>query len=119
MTLPHHDAAHSNERRRRETPLLGTEQAGDRKIATSAELAVGLDRDAATEVVEDKRLMGLRQTELPWQTSVLDASPARRTSATVVARDENVVRLGLGHTTGDDPYADLGYELDGHTRSRV
>ena len=119
MTFAHHDAAHGNERGRREAPLLGTKQARDGKVTSSTELPVSLDGDTPTKVVEDKRLVGLGETKLPRKTSVLDASPAGRTSTSVVTGNQNMVRLSLGHSTCDDPDADLGHELDRHTSARV
>jgi len=47
----HHDAAGGHQRRGREAELLGAEQRGDRDVAAGLELPVGLDRDAAPEVV--------------------------------------------------------------------
>ncbi|KAI3478074.1 hypothetical protein L1887_60005 [Cichorium endivia] len=92
---------------------------GNGDVATGADLAVGLDGDAATEVVEDERLMGLCETELPRQTGVLDAGPSRGTGTTVVTGDEDVVGLSLGDTGGDDADADLGDELDADAGARV
>jgi hypothetical protein len=48
MADAHHDAARGDERRGGEAELLGAEQRGDDDVAAGLELAVGLDRDAAS-----------------------------------------------------------------------
>lgn len=70
MALAHHDAAHGNQRRGREAPLLCAEQAGDRDVSTSADLTVRLDGDTTSEIVENERLVGLGQSQLPGQARV-------------------------------------------------
>ncbi|GFZ47935.1 hypothetical protein JCM24511_05682 [Saitozyma sp. JCM 24511] len=115
----HHDAAHGDERGGGETPLLGTEERRNGNVATGPDLTVGLDGHTATEVVENQRLVGLGETELPGETGVLDRSPLGSTGTTVVTRDGDVVGLGLGNTRRDDADADLGDELDGHAGAGV
>jgi hypothetical protein len=63
--------------------------------------------------VEDKRLVSLSDTQLERQTGVLNTSPARSASATVVAADKDVVGLGLGNSRSDDSHTHLRNELDG------
>jgi hypothetical protein len=119
VALAHKDAAHSNERSSGKAPLLGTKQTGDGDITTSLELTVSLDNNTTTKVVEDQSLVSLSQTQLPGETGVLDTSPSRGTGTTVVARDEDVVGLGLGDTRGDDTDSDFRYELDRDSGSRA
>ena len=69
----HHDAADRDQRRRREAELLGAEQRGDDDVAAGLQLAVGLDDDAAAQVVEHQRLVRLGQAQLPRHAGVLDA----------------------------------------------
>lgn len=87
MTLLHHDAAHSDERSRGESPLFSAEQAGDGDITASADLTIGLNGDSAPQVVQDERLMSLCQAEFPRKTSIFDTGPARGTCTTIVASD--------------------------------
>lgn len=61
--------------------------------------------------------MGLGETELPGETGVLDTSPSGGACATIVARDEDVVSLGLGHTCGDDTDTGLRDKLDRDSRA--
>lgn len=112
MALSHHYATHCDERSGGKAPLLGTEQASHGDISPSSKLAVSLDNDTTTQVVQDERLVGLGETELPGETSVLDTSPSGSASATIVARDQDVVSLGLGHTCGDDTDSGLRDKLD-------
>ena len=44
----------------------------------------------------------MRETKLPRQTSVLDASPPRSASTTIATGNEDVVRLRLSEAVRDD-----------------
>ena len=70
---PHHDAAHRDQRRRREPELLGTQQGGDQDITPGLKLAVGFNDYAGAQIVQHKRLMGFRQAQLPGNAGVFDA----------------------------------------------
>lgn len=71
-------------------------------VTTSSQLAVSLNNDASTKIVEYECLVSFCQTEFPGETSVLDASPARRACTTVVTRDQDVVSFGFCNTSGDN-----------------
>ena len=113
----HHDAAGGDQRRGGEAELLGAEQRGDHDVAAGLQLAVGLDGDAAAQVVEDERLVGLGQAELPGQARVRDRGLRRGARAAVVAADEHDVGVRLGDAGGDRADADLGDQL--HADARV
>lgn len=115
--LPHHNAPHSDERSGGEAPFLGTKQASDGDVSPRSKLTVSLDDNTATQVVQDKRLVGFGQTELPGETSVLDTGPSGSASATIVAGDQDVISLGLGHTGGDDTDTGLRDKLDRDSRA--
>ena len=72
MTHPHHDAAKRDQRRGRETELLGTEQGGDGDIAAGLELPVGLDVNAAPQIVKHERLVSFGESEFPRCAGVFD-----------------------------------------------
>lgn len=61
--------------------------------------------------------MGFCKTELPGQTGVLDPSPTRRASATVVARDQDVVSFGLGDTSCNNADTSFRNKFDGDARA--
>ena len=65
MADAHHDAAQRHQRRGGEAELLGAEQRGDDHVAAGLQLAVGLDDDAAAQIVEHQRLVRLGQAQLP------------------------------------------------------
>ncbi len=79
-----------------EAELLGAEQRGDRDVAAGLELAVGLDPDAAAQVVHHQHLLRLGEAELPRDAGVLDRGERRGAGAAVVAADQHDVGLGLG-----------------------
>jgi hypothetical protein len=115
VTFSHHNAAHGDQRGCGKAPFLSTKQTSNSNITTSTDLAIGLNDYTATQVVEDKGLMGLSKTQFPGQSGVFDAGPSRGTSTTIVTRDQDVIGLGLGHSGGNDTNSDLGYELHGNT----
>ena len=112
MADAHHDAAHGDQRRGGKTEFLGAEQGGDDHVAAGLQLAVGLDDDAAAQIVEDQRLVGFGQAQFPGDAGVLDAGLRRGAGAAVIAADEHHVGMGLGHAGGDGADADFGDQLD-------
>ena len=119
MTHAHHDAAGHDERRGGEAELLAAEQRGDDDVTPRLELAVDLDDDPVAQTVDEERLLGLGQAELPRAARVLERGQRRRSGAAVVARDEDDVGVRLGHARRDRPHALLGHELDVDPRLRV
>ena len=114
MADPHHDAAADDQRRGGEAELLGAEQRGDDDVAAGLELAVGLHDDPVAQPVEQQRLLGLGEAELPRRAGVLERGQRRRAGAAVVAGDEHDVGVRLAHARRDGADADLGDELDVH-----
>ena len=115
----HHDAPADHERRGGEAELLGAEQRGDDHVATGLHLPVGLHHDAVAQPVEQQRLLGLGEAELPRRAGVLQRRQRRGAGAAVVTGDQHHVGLGLAHPGGDGADADLGDELDVHPGERV
>ena len=115
----HHHAARHDERGGGEAELLGAEEGGDDDVAAGLQLAVGLDDDAVAQAVEQQRLLGLGQAELPRSAGVLERRQRAGAGAAVVAGDQHDVcfRLADPGRNGADP--DLGDELDVHARRRV
>ena len=71
MADAHHDAAERHERRGGEAEFLGAEQRGDDHVAAGLQLAVGLDRDAAAEIVQHERLVRFGEAEFPREPACL------------------------------------------------
>ena len=115
----HHDAAGRDQRRRREAHLVGAEHRRDHDVAAGLQLAVGLHDDARAQVVEQQRLLGLGQADLPRDAGRLDRGQRRGAGAAVVAGDQHAVGVRLGDAGGDRADADLGDELDRDLRPRV
>jgi len=72
VTLPHHDAAHGDERRCGKAELFSAEQGSDDQCHGRSATPVGLHRDAAAQVVQQQHLLGLGETKFPRQSCVLD-----------------------------------------------
>src|ERR1035438_9367658 len=99
--------------------VMMAEQRGDRHVAARLELAVGLDINAAAEIVEHERLVRLGQTQFPRNARMLDRRERRRARAAVVTADEYHVRVRLGDAGGDGAHADLRDQLHAHARVAV
>ena len=91
----HHHAAGRDERSSREAHLVGAEQRRDRDVASGLQLPVGLHPDPRAEVVEDERLLGLGEADLPRDAGALDRRERRGAGAAVVAGDQHVVGVAL------------------------
>lgn len=119
VAFPHHDTTHSDEGRGGETPLFRTEKTRNGDIASGTNLTVCLDSHTSTQIIQNERLMRLGQTKFPGKTGVLDTYPPRSTGATIVARNEDMIRLRLCHTTGDDANTHLRDELHRNASARI
>src|SRR6516225_4071773 len=82
------------------------------RIITHPETTSG----AVAQAVEQERLLGLGQAELPRRPCVLDRLERRGAGPAVVAGDQHDIRLGLAHAGGDGPDADLRHQLHVHAR---
>ena len=114
MADAHHDAAQSHERSGCKTKLLRAQQRGHGHVAPGLQLAVGLEIDAAAQVVQHEGLVRFGQAQLPRPPGVLDGREGRRARAAVMAGNQNDIRVRLGHSGGDGADADFGDELDAH-----
>ena len=112
----HHDAARRDQRRRREAELLGAEQRGDRDVAAGLQLAVGLDADAAAQVVQHQHLLRLGQAELPRDAGVLDRGERRRAGAAASPLIRTTSAFAFDDAGGDRADADLGDQLHADAR---
>ena len=112
MTDPHHNAAQGYQRRGRKTELFGSQKRCDHNVAAGLQLAVRFHRNAAAQVIEHQRLVGLCETKLPRQAGVLDAGLRRSAGSAVVTADQDDVRVALGHTRGNRAHPYLRDQLD-------
>ncbi len=119
MADAHHDAADGDERAGGETEFLGAEQGGDDDIAAGLQLAVGLDGDAAAQIVENEGLVGLGEAEFPGEARVLDGGQRGGAGAAVVSGDQDDIGVRLGDASGDGADADLGDQLDADAGTTV
>ena len=59
------------------------------------------------------------QAHFPWQASVFDRCRRACTRPAVMARNQDHIRFGLGHTRRDRPDTGGGDKLDRHFAARV
>lgn len=66
---------------------------------TSPDLAISLQGDTGSQVVQDQSLVGLRDSQFPWQPSVFDASPATGSCPSIMTRYGDVLSFTLRNST--------------------
>ncbi len=116
VALPHHDAAGRNQRRGRKAELVGTEKGTDDDVAAGPQAPVHLHGDAAAEVVEHERLMGLGEPDLPRQARVLDRGDRAGPGSALEPGDGDVVGVRLRDAGGDGADTHFGDQLDADPR---
>ncbi len=116
---PHHHAAGDDERRGREAELLRSQQRRDEDVTPGLHRAVDLHDDPVAQPVGHEGLLGLRETELPRGSRVLEAGQRGGPRAAVVAGDEDDVGVGLADARRDRADADLADQLDVDPGRRV
>jgi len=72
VTLAHHDAAFNHQWGSRKTKFISTQQRANHHVAAGFHLAIGLHANAASEPVQNQRLLGFGQANFPWAPRVLD-----------------------------------------------
>ena len=95
------------------------EQRADHDVAAGLHLAVDLDEDPVAQPVEHQRLLGFGQADFPGGAGVLDRRERAGAGAAVVAADEHLVGVALGHAGRHRADADLGDQLDRDLHARV
>ncbi len=119
MTDTHHNAAQADERRGRKTELLRAQQSSNHHVAPGLELAIGFDRDAASQIVEHQRLVCFRETQFPRHARMLDAGQRGSASAAIVSADQHDICSRFDHSGCDRADADFGNQLHADARPRV
>src|SRR5690606_37577762 len=119
VALPHHDAARGDQRRGGEAELVRTEQRADGDVTAGPEAAVDLHRNAAAQIVEQQRLLGLCEANFPRAAGVGERGQRRSARAAFVAGDSHVIGARLGNARRDRADADFGHQLDRDARRRV
>src|SRR6185295_18604847 len=116
MTNAHHDATQSHEWCGCKSKFFGSQQRCNNYIASGFELAVCLNGDAAAEVVEQQRLVGFSEAELPWHTRMLDAGEWRGAGAAVVTANQHYIGVCFGNARRNRADSNLGNQLDADPR---
>ncbi len=113
MALPHQQAAERHQRGSAEAESLGPQQSADHHVAAGSHLAVDLNDDPIAQAVEHQRLLRLGQTELPRRSGMFDRAKRAGAGSAVVAADEHLVGVALGHARRHGADADFGDQLHG------
>ncbi len=114
VTFARHNAAEGDQRRRRESEFFGAQQGGDHHIAAGLQLSIGLQPDAAAQIVEHDNLLGLGPAKFPGNARVLDRCQRGSPGAAVMSADQDDVRVRLGDPGSDDAHANFGHQLHGN-----
>ena len=112
MAFAHHDATFHHQRRCGKAEFVGAQQGGNGDIAPGFHLSVGLNSNAAAQVVQNEGLLRFRQAKFPGRAGMLDRRDRRGAGAAVVAGNHHVVGLGLGHAGGNGADTHFRDQLD-------
>ena len=74
MALPHHDAAHGDQRRRADAEFLGAHHRRHHHVAAGADAAIGAQKHAVAQIVERQNLIGFGEPHLPRHARIFDRS---------------------------------------------
>ncbi len=119
MALPHHDAAHGDQRRGAKAKLFRPQHGGDHHVPAGLQPAVRLQHDATAQIVQHQGLMRFGDAQFPRQPRVLDTGQRRRPGPPPVTRDQDMVRKALGDARGNRADADFRNQLDADPRLRI
>ncbi len=101
VALAHHDAARSDERRGGESELVGAEERTNRDIASGAQTAIHLNRNASAQGVQNQGLMGFGKANFPRRTGMGERGDRRSPGATLKPGNRDMIGARLGHTSGN------------------
>lgn len=69
-----------------------------RGFSTGSDLAVGLQDNPGSEVVQDQNLVRLRDSKFPGKSRAFDAGPGAGSCAAIVAGNHDVFRFAFRHS---------------------
>ena len=119
VAFAHHDAAGRDQWPGCETELVGAKQRAHHHIASGAQAAVDLHRNASAQAVQHQRLLGFGQADFPRRASMGQRGQRRGTGAALEPRDRHMIGPRLGHPGGNRADADFGNQFDRDTGARV
>ena len=94
-----------------EAEFFCAEKRGDGDVASGHQFAVGLDTNAAAQVVQQQYLLRFGEAEFPGNARMLDRTDGRCAGAAAVAADEHDIGMGLGYSGSDRANADFCNQL--------
>ena len=95
------------------------QQSSNDNVPARLHLTVGLDDDAATEIVGHQHLMGFRQTQFPGNSGMLDTGQGRRAGTATITGNQDDIGMCLGNPGSHRPDTNFGYQLYADTCTRV
>lgn len=119
LACAHHHTAFHHKSGGGEAELLRSQQRRDHHVTAGLQFAVALDDDARAKTIENQRLLGFRQTDLPWRAGMADGVERGRSGTAVIAGNEHHVGMALSHTGRNGAHTEFGHEFDMHASLRI
>ena len=116
MALAHHHAAFHNQRSSCKTEFIGAQQRTDHDVTSCLNLAVNLNSDAISQIIDHQGLLSFRKPLFPRRTGKLDRRKRRSTGSAVMTGNDDVVRFCFGNAGSNRPDTLLAYELHADVR---
>ena len=111
----HHHTSHGDQRRCRKAEFLCPEDRRNGRIPPAHQLSVRLDDHLASKAVGNQCLMGLRQSQLPGQSGIMDGGKRRRAGSSVIAGDQDHGSACFCNTGRYRSHSGFGHELHRNT----
>jgi len=109
MADPHHDAAGRDEWARGETKFLRTQQRRNRDVSAGFQLPIRFQNDSPAQIIQHQHLLCFRKPQFPRNPGMPNRTDRRSARASIVAADEDYIRMRLGHACGHSSHARFGH----------
>ncbi len=109
----HHPAAHGYQGSRGEPEFLCPEQGGYCNVPSAHQLPVCFQDHTGPKAIGRQRMMGLRQTQFPGQTGIVNGTLGCCTCPAVMPGDQNDSGAGFRHAAGNGPDTVFRYQFYG------
>ena len=119
LALPHHDAAHRDQRGGADAIFLGPHHRRHHDVAPGPKAAIGPQRHPFAQVVHRQNLMRLGQAHFPRHAGIFDRCPRAGPGPAVMPRNQDHIGLGLDHTRRNGADAGRGHQFHRHLGARV
>ena len=119
LALAHHDAAHSDQGGGTDAVFLCPHHGSHHDVTPCAQAPIRSQRHPFAQLVHRQHLVRFGQAHFPRQARIFDRGGRRGPRAAIMARDQDHIRLSLGHTGRDCAHTGRRHQLHRHLAARI